>query len=128
MAALPGSTTVFTIRGPLAPMDVHGLCARLCASLVTAPAEVALCDVDELVEPDLLTIDALARLQLVARRMGCAVRLRAAPRGLYGLLALVGLGDVIPAAGLGVEPRRQPKQRKQALGVEEERELDDSAG
>src|SRR6186997_1100697 len=111
MAALPGSTTVFTIRGPLGPMDVRGLCARLCASLVTAHAEVALCDVDELVEPDLLTVDALARLQLAAGRMGCAVRLRAAPRDLHALLAFVGLGDVIPSAGLRVEPRRQPEQR-----------------
>ena len=128
MAALPGSTTVFTIRGPLGPMDVHGLCARLCASLVSAPAEVALCDVDELVEPDLLTIDALARLQLAARRMGSTVRLRAVPRDLHALLVCVGLDDVIPPARLRVETRRQPEQREEPLGVEEEGELDDSAG
>lgn len=128
MAARPGSTTVFTIRGPLGPTDLPGLCSRLRASLRATPAETAVCDVDDLVEADLLTVDALARLQLAARRMGCAVRLRAAPRDLRALLIFTGLGDVIPPAELRVETRRQSEQREHALGVEEERELDDAAG
>jgi ABC-type transporter Mla MlaB component len=101
MAALPGSTTVFTIRGPLGPLDLPGLCARLRASLVAVPAEVAFCDVDELVESDLLAVDALARLELAARRLGCGVRLRDVPPELRGLIALVGLDGVIPACSPG---------------------------
>jgi hypothetical protein len=127
MAALPGSTTVFTIRGPLGPMDVHGLCVRFGALLAAAPAELALCDVDDLVEPDLLTVEALARLQLAARRMGCGVRLRDAPPELHGLLAFAGLDGAIPSDELGLEARRQAEQREQPLGVEKEGELDDSA-
>jgi anti-anti-sigma regulatory factor len=69
---------------------------------------------------DLGTIDALARLQLTARRAGLHMRLRAVPRELRELLELVGLDEV-----LGVEPRRQPEEREERRGVEEERELDD---
>jgi ABC-type transporter Mla MlaB component len=96
MAAPPGPTTVFTIRGPLDRADVPGLCARLRTSLADTASEIALCDVDSLVEPDLVTVDALARLQLAARRLGCAVRLRDASADLRGLLAFAGLEGVIP--------------------------------
>jgi ABC-type transporter Mla MlaB component len=128
MAVLPGSTTVFTIRGPLGRPDLPGLCARLRTSLERSRADVALCDLDDLVEPDLVSVDALARLELAARRMGCGVRLRAAPRELDGLLAFVGLERVIPRAGLCVETRRQAEKREELLRVEEERELDDPPG
>jgi len=67
-------------------------------------------------------VDALARLQLAARRGGYRVELAAAPEELVELVELAGLGEV-----LGVEPRRQPEQREERLGVEEERELDDAA-
>jgi anti-anti-sigma regulatory factor len=53
------------------------------------------CDVGEVVEPDLATIDTLARLQLTARREGCEIRLRDASKELWDLLVLVGLDDVL---------------------------------
>jgi hypothetical protein len=71
---------------------------------------------------DVLTVDALARLQLSARRHGRRFCLRDASEELRGLIDLVGLNDV-----LGVEPRRQPEQREQRVRVQEERELDDPA-
>jgi hypothetical protein len=67
-------------------------------------------------------VDALARLQLSAQRNGRRLRLRDASAELQDLIELVGL-----TAALGVEPSRQPEQREQRLGVEEERELDDPA-
>jgi hypothetical protein len=67
-------------------------------------------------------VDALARLQLAARRSGYEVTVTDAPRDLVELIELAGLCDV-----LGVEPLRQPEEREQRLGVEEERELPDSA-
>jgi gamma-glutamyl:cysteine ligase YbdK (ATP-grasp superfamily) len=70
----------------------------------------------------LSTVDALARLQLLARRAGCRIRVVDAPADLADLVAFVGLTQT-----LGVEPRRQPEQREERLGVEEERELDDPA-
>jgi hypothetical protein len=71
---------------------------------------------------DLGIVDALARLQLVARRSGYEVTVTEAPRDLLELIELAGLCEV-----LGVEPLRQPEEREQRLGVEEERELPDSA-
>ena len=67
-------------------------------------------------------VDALARLQLAARRSGYEVAVTDAPSDLLELIELAGLSDV-----LGVEPLRQPKEREERLGVEEERELPDSA-
>jgi len=71
---------------------------------------------------DVLTVDALARLQLSARRRGRRLRLGNASGELQELIALAGLSDV-----LGVESQRQPEQGEQRVGVEEERELDDPA-
>jgi hypothetical protein len=58
-------------------------------------AEVAYCDVSG-VEPDAVTVDALARLQLAARRYRCRVRLQNASGELLQLLAFMGLDDVLP--------------------------------
>jgi hypothetical protein len=44
---------------------------------------------------DLALVDALARLQLAARRLGCCIRVRDPSDELRGLLALVGLTDVV---------------------------------
>ncbi len=46
--------------------------------------------------PDLATIDALARLQLMARRRGGSIRLCGACPELVELLSLAGLQEVIP--------------------------------
>jgi ABC-type transporter Mla MlaB component len=91
--ALP--TVAFAVRGPIARSDLPGLCDRVCAMLSAAPAGVAFCDVDG-VEPDAVTVDALARLQLAARRHGCRVHLRGASEELLDLLAFMGLRDVLP--------------------------------
>jgi anti-anti-sigma regulatory factor len=70
--------------------------------------------------PDAVTVDALARLQIAARRAGRRLQLRNASDDLQKLIAFVGLDGV-----LRVEPGRKAEERKDRLGVEEERELDD---
>jgi hypothetical protein len=47
------------------------------------------------VEPDAVTVEALVRLQLGARRRGCRVRLFNASEGLRDLVAFMGLTDVL---------------------------------
>ena len=64
----------FTIHGPIARAD--------------------LCEVGG-VEPDAVTVDALARLQLAAGRCSCQVRLRGASEELRALVAFMGLADVL---------------------------------
>jgi ABC-type transporter Mla MlaB component len=86
----------FAVTGPIARSDLPGLCERICALLErSGGAAVAFCDVAG-VEPDAVTADALARLQLAARRRGCVVRLRGASSELLELLAFMGLVDVLP--------------------------------
>lgn len=69
---------------------------------------------------DLGLVDRLARLGLEARRRGRGLVLRDPSPRLVELIRLCGL-----AAVLRVEPQRQPKQREQPLGVEEEGDLGD---
>ncbi len=95
MAAPAPETIAFSVYGPIARTDLPGLCDRVCALLEGNRAGVALCDVRG-VDPDAVTIDALARLQLAARRHGCQVRLRHASSELLELVAFMGLRDVLP--------------------------------
>jgi ABC-type transporter Mla MlaB component len=94
MAASPPPTLTFGIWGPIAREDLPGLCDRVCALRGGADATVAFCNVAG-VPADAVTVDALARLQLAARRCGCQVRLRDASTELLNLVALMGLGDVL---------------------------------
>lgn len=85
----------FAITGPIAPTDLPGLCRRICALLDGCDARSAFCDVQG-VNADAVTVDALARLQLAARRRGCQVRLRGGSEELRELVAFMGLRDVLP--------------------------------
>ncbi len=85
----------FAVRGPITCTDLPGLCERVCALLERNGAGLVLCDVAG-VEPDAVTVDALARLQLAAQRYGCQVRLRHASEEILELVAFMGLADVLP--------------------------------
>jgi len=81
-----------------------------------ADVRLVLFDVGHLTHPDAGTIDALARLQLAARRCGCDVRLRDPGPELRRLISLAGLDDVL---GSGLQGGREPEQGEQPGRVEE---------
>jgi anti-anti-sigma regulatory factor len=81
-----------------------------------------LCDLSALGEADVQVIDSLCRLELAARRHGRTLRLRNASPALSALIAFAGLDSV-----LRLEPGREAEERKDPVGVEEERQLDDPA-
>jgi hypothetical protein len=93
--------------------DVVAACARLRALAAGEAVEHVACDVSALAA-ELAAVDALARLGLVARRLGCPLRVRRASPELRDLVALCGLTE-----RLGVECERQPEQREEPLGVQE---------
>jgi ABC-type transporter Mla MlaB component len=94
--ATPGPQSVgFAIRGPITRADLPGLCDRVCGLLEESGAGIVLCDVHG-VEPDAVTVDALARLQLAARRHGCRVRLCSTSKALRDLVSFMGLSDILP--------------------------------
>jgi ABC-type transporter Mla MlaB component len=94
MATDEGSTVAFAIASPIERTDLPGLFARV-RELLVGGASIALCDVGD-ADADAVTVDALARLQLVARRSGCQVRLLNASQELRMLIAFMGLRDVLP--------------------------------
>ncbi len=95
MATRAPQTIQFAIRGPIAGADLPGLCERVRALLERSGADIALCDVSG-IDPDAVTVDALARLQLAARGHGCLVRLHQASPELLELVAFMGLRNVLP--------------------------------
>lgn len=91
-------TLEFEVRAPLSRADLDGLSRRVCRLLAAVDPVVAFCDVASFEHVDAVTVDALARLQLLARQRGCRIRLRGAGPQLRDLLALMGLEDVLPEA------------------------------
>ena len=97
------------LRPPLDRDDIPELCEQLAMLIAFTGVAVVSCDVGHFEQPDAVLVDALARFQLTARRLGARLELARASRSLRLLLALVGLGQ------LGWEP----EEREDPLGVEE---------
>lgn len=111
------------ISNPIEPRDLPVLCERV-RTLVAGGNSRIVCDVAALTDPDLRTVDALARLQLMVKRLGGSIRLRGTSTRLEELLALTGLCEVMP---LCVEVVRETEEREETLGVEEEADAGDLA-
>ncbi|MFE0172629.1 STAS domain-containing protein [Streptomyces sp. NPDC059002] len=111
------------IAGPLRPDDVPPLCEQVAAAR-HGPGRDVICDVADVTTADLSTVDAIARLQLAARRAGGRIRLRNPAPALLALLGLVGLVELL---GLVVEMEGHAEQREPPLGVQEAVESGDPA-
>jgi ABC-type transporter Mla MlaB component len=110
---------IMDLRGPIAQSSVPDLCERLRLLLVIGDVDLVTVEVGGLASPDQVAIDALARLQLTARRLGSSIRLRHAREKLRDLLVLTGLSEELPASGDLLGPGRQPEEREQARLDEE---------
>ena len=106
---------------PIERADIPELCERAQGLLADQGTDRLVCDVGAILEPDAVTVDALARLQLTAMRLGREMQLGHASRKLEDLLAFMGLDGVVPSApGSGLEAGRETEERKVDLRVEEE--------
>jgi STAS domain len=110
--------------GAITRAEIRAARERLCAIVDAGHAEVVACDVGA-VTAGVGAVEALARLQLTARQLGCRLRLRHASLELEGLIAFCGLGDVL-ASELALERAGQPEQREQPRRVEERVEPGDA--
>lgn len=79
--------------------------------------DVVVCHLGRLTEPDLTMVGLLARVHLSARRHGQVALFCHAPPDLVALLDLVGLDEILHVVS-GVEPRREPEQREEAVRAE----------
>ena len=93
------SAVVLMLRGTIGRADVPGLCANVRELLDGGEADLVVCDVAGVSDPDCTTVDALARIQLTARRLGSELRLRGASDELHEVLAMAGLCEVVGLCG-----------------------------
>ena len=98
-AAPEPTTAVLVIARPVAHGDAEQLCEQLQALASESAPEVVVCDVRALAA-DARSVDALARLQLTARRLGCEIRLVRASPELDDLLSFLGLAGVVGCGGI----------------------------
>ena len=119
MATPRARSVAFAIHGPIARADLPGLCARVCRLLAESDAETVLCDVTG-VSPDAVTVDALARLELAARRRGCRIALCHASDELLDLVAFMGLEDVCQGEERAMTSRARGRLQTEPQTPEEE--------
>ena len=118
----PPTSINVAIGGQFGLADVPRLWDGVRARLKGRGRALVTFDVAALDRPDATTVEALARLQLAARRSGCRVRFRNACGELRDLLELMGLAEVLPCSDSHLEPGREVEQGEPPRGVEEERD------
>jgi ABC-type transporter Mla MlaB component len=99
-------TVVLLVTGPIARSQLPKLCERVRSLLEGSRAELIVCDVGPMEPPDAETVEAMARLQLTALRLGRRVRFVDASGELKDLLAFSGLTEVVPCDELPLESGR----------------------
>jgi ABC-type transporter Mla MlaB component len=87
--------TVWAIGPVIERADIPVLCANLVALLDVTDARSVVCDVRRIVAPDAVTVEALARLQLTARRFGRHLTICGASQELVDLMTFIGLAGVL---------------------------------
>jgi hypothetical protein len=97
MAASASRRKTLAVREIIERGDVDGLDGRLAVLLGDDRGACLDCDLAG-ARADVVTIEALARLQLAALRRGGRLRLRNASAELCQLIAFLGLAEVLPGA------------------------------
>jgi hypothetical protein len=111
------------MNGSMTRPGIADLCEHARGLLEGSDAQLVVLDLGDIADPDAVTIDTLARLQLIVGRLGKRTRFRNACREVQELVAVMGLADVLRVDPRSrVEPGGEPEQREQARGVEEERD------
>ena len=105
--------TTFTVGATVARADIPVLCAGLAELLRERAGDLVVCDVGGIARTDVVTVEALARLRLTARRHGRRFVVAGAGADLRDVIRLVGLADVLPQVG------GEAEDREQARGVQE---------
>lgn len=103
------SRVVVTLGGAAAPDAICTGLRILLAELGPCPVD---CDVAGVEQPDIATVDAIARVVLTARRLGCEVEVVGCSAALAELVAFAGLSRVIRLAPAQSSRGGRPKSGK----------------
>jgi anti-anti-sigma regulatory factor len=108
-AAARSTRIILRLGGSMTPASVVALGESLAIRLRGTDVDAVICEAPDTTDADVTTVDAVVRLQLVARRHGCSLSLRHPSRQLLDLLRLAGLTDVVV-----VDPPLLPELERQS--------------
>jgi hypothetical protein len=91
----PNATTI-SLDGPIDRADISAFCRRALERIERSEGDPVVCDLGRVPRPDAVTVEALARLQLEARRLGRRLVFRDACGELRDLVAFTGLDRALP--------------------------------
>ena len=95
-AVRSGAGVIFTTGGSIERSDIPTICHNVRAAVEHSSPEVIVFDMAALVRADAVVVDALARLQLTLKRLGCTLEIRNVRPHLQELVRFMGLEDVLP--------------------------------
>ena len=87
---------VIALSNSVTRADIPTFCERVRKRFEQCQGRVVICDAGAVTDPDAVAVDAVARLQLTAKRLGCELILRHASAELEELIALAGLSEIVP--------------------------------
>jgi ABC-type transporter Mla MlaB component len=87
---------ILALDGPVDRAGIPAFCERALERIERSDEDPVVCDLGRVARPDAVTVEALARLQLEARRLGRRLAFRDARGDLRDLVAFVGLDRVLP--------------------------------
>lgn len=93
---LEPTATILELSGQLDRTDLPAFREQARAAIGRSEADQVVCDLGRLGRPDAATVEALAWVQLEARRLGRRVVFRDACGELRDLVAFVGLDEALP--------------------------------
>jgi anti-anti-sigma regulatory factor len=92
----PGQgAVVLVLAGTIERDTIPALVAGVCRMIDLAGGDRVICDLSAVSAPDAVAVEALARLQLAARRLGSQVWIRDADGRVVDLLVLAGLHEIV---------------------------------
>ncbi len=95
----PDHVAIFALEGQIERAEIPAFCARALERIERSEADPVVCDLGAVARPDAVTVEALARLQLEARRLGRRLVFRDACGELRDLVAFAGLDRALPCDG-----------------------------
>ena len=120
-ATAPSRAPGIALAGRIGPDDAEALTTCVCSRIAAGEPGPLGCDVAGIEDPDMGTVDALARMALAARRLGRDVELRRARPDLLELLVLAGLEaltvEVGSRRGRADDHGRRPHGRRPPLNA-----------
>lgn len=95
-AVRSGAEIIFTAGGSIDRADIPTICQNARGAIAQSEPETIVFDMAALVHADAVVVEALARLHLTLKRLGCTLQIRNLRPHMQELVEFMGLNDVLP--------------------------------